>query len=191
MKLSIRVCWDSSRVYHGGSQIRQHRLGDRKSDAAGATGDQHPFSLKIHGRLIGWQDIRSETFIVSRGGPGPEIQDYLVKMLADLGFQPRIDIRDVGRESLTNLVAIGYGLTLTTTSVVHRDATGVVFKSIGADGQSLPSSAVWPASNANPALRHLLALATQLARNMQSYAICGIGCVTTFVTFNLLTYILA
>ena len=57
---------------------------------------------------LSWQEVRDETFIVSSGGAGPEIQDYLVKRLAGLGFRPTIDVHDVSRESLMHLVAIGY-----------------------------------------------------------------------------------
>lgn len=111
-----------------------------------------------------WNEIRDETFIVSEGGPGPEIHDYLVKKLSEPGFSPSVDIHNVSRESLMNLVAIGYGLSLTSTSSLQTAATGVVFRPIAGDGEQLPSSAVWSTGNSNPALRHLLKVAKDIAR---------------------------
>jgi DNA-binding transcriptional LysR family regulator len=111
-----------------------------------------------------WQELRNETFIVSNGGPGPEIHDYLVRKLSSLGFRPRIDVHDVSRESLMNLVAIGYGLTLTSTSSLATPAAGLVFRPLSDDTEELPSSAVWSPSNPNTALKHLLKLAKDVAR---------------------------
>jgi DNA-binding transcriptional LysR family regulator len=116
---------------------------------------------------LSWQEVRDETFIVSSGGPGPEIQDYLVARLGGLGFRPTIDVHEVSRESVTHLVAIGYGLTLTSTSSVSASTQGVVFRPIAEEDGTLPSSAAWSKSNPNPALKHLLDLAKRLA---QEYA---------------------
>jgi len=113
---------------------------------------------------LAWQDVRGETFVVSSGGPGPEIQDYLIKHLGGIGLRPSIDVHDVSRESLMDLVAIGYGLTLTSTSAVRPSTTGVVFKALIGSAEELPSSAVWSSSNGNPALQNLLKLAKVVAR---------------------------
>ena len=40
------------------------------------------------GREIRWEDIRNRHFVVSEAPPGSEIHDYLVKHLAELGYQP-------------------------------------------------------------------------------------------------------
>ena len=37
---------------------------------------------------ISWDDLPDGHFIVSEAEPGPEIHDYLVKHLADLGYHP-------------------------------------------------------------------------------------------------------
>lgn len=114
--------------------------------------------------LVSWDELRDENFIVSHGGPGSEIQDYLIRMLSRSGFRPRIDVHDVSRENLLNLVSMGYGLTLTSTSSLRRDVEGVFFRPIAGERDVLASSAVWSAGNVNPALRHLLSVAEGIAK---------------------------
>lgn len=108
---------------------------------------------------IRWADVRREPFIVSEGGPGPETQDYLVKRLYVPGFRPSIEVHQVGSESLMNLVAMGYGLTLTGSSSIRPDAAGVVFRPVAGEKELVSLSAVWSPSNSNPALRLFLSLA--------------------------------
>lgn len=122
----------------------------------------HPLAGKEE---VTWEEIQRETFIVSSGGPGPEIQDYLVRRLAKLGFRPGIDVHDVGRENLMNLVGIGYGLTLTSTSTLGLEVSGVVFRPIAGNSDVLPSSAVWSSNNTNPALERILALTKSIAKS--------------------------
>lgn len=118
--------------------------------------------------VVAWEELREESFIVSHGGPGSEIQDYLIRMLSRSGFRPRIDVHDVSRENLLALVAMGYGLTLTSTSTLRQDVEGICFRPIAGERDVLVSSAVWSATNANPALRQLLAVAERLAKDWPS-----------------------
>lgn len=122
----------------------------------------HPLS---HQRLIEWEDLRSENFITSHGGPGSEIQDYLIRRLAQPGFRPRIEVHDVSRENLLSLVAMGYGVTLTSTSSLRMGVDGVAFMPIAGEQDTLPSSVVWPKGDLNPALQRLIALAEVRARS--------------------------
>ncbi|QNA86683.1 LysR family transcriptional regulator [Sphingomonas sp. So64.6b] len=113
---------------------------------------------------ISWQDVRDEPFIVGVGGPGPEIEDYLVKRLSSPGFRPVIDAHRVGRENLINMVAKGFGLTLTTDSTLGTAFAGVVFRPMAGNSDIVPSSAIWSTGNPNPALKHLLHLGRQMDR---------------------------
>ncbi|MFB4382298.1 LysR substrate-binding domain-containing protein [Agrobacterium sp. LR_9] len=113
-----------------------------------------------------WTDARNETFVVSSGGSGPEVRDYLIQRLAGLGFSPTIDIHDVGRDSLMNLVAMGYGLTITSESTLGIEWPGVVFKQMFCPEGELPVSAVWSRTNSNPALKHLMGIASSVSRQM-------------------------
>jgi DNA-binding transcriptional LysR family regulator len=54
---------------------------------------------------IYWIDLRDEKLPLSRGDPGPELQDPLVAKLASQGDRPNIVRHDVSRRSLKSLVA--------------------------------------------------------------------------------------
>lgn len=113
-------------------------------------------------RAISWEDLRNRHFIVSETDPGPEIHDYLVKHLADLGFRPSIECHAVGRDNLMTLVAMGQGLTLTSEATIAARFPGVVFRPLAKE--ILPFCAIWSPQNDNPALRRLLSLAKSMAR---------------------------
>ncbi|MCK1323582.1 LysR family transcriptional regulator [Bradyrhizobium sp. 156] len=170
-------------LFEGTAQESLHRLAVGQLDVIFVTGEHalagHVaevlwnerifFALPTNHKLaskseLAWQDVKGESFVVSSGGPGPEIQACLMKTLADIGSHPAIDVHDVSRESLMDLVAIGYGLTVTSTSAVRTTVTGVVFKALVGEAEHLPLRAVWSSSNANPALQNLLKLAKLVAR---------------------------
>ncbi|MDI4654990.1 LysR family transcriptional regulator [Xanthobacter autotrophicus] len=111
---------------------------------------------------ISWADLRDRHFIVSEADPGPEIHDYLVKHLADLGHHPSVERHGVGRDNLMHLVAIGRGLTLTSEATTAACFPGVVYRPLA--GEILPFSAIWSPQNDNPALRRLLSLARVMSK---------------------------
>ncbi|ABS15931.1 MULTISPECIES: LysR family transcriptional regulator [Alphaproteobacteria] len=108
-----------------------------------------------------WRDLADESFIVSETAPGQEIYDHLVRRLADLGRHPEIQVQYVGRDNLVPLVALGRGLTLVSEAITVAQFPGVVYRPIL--GEVLPFSAVWSASNDNPAFRRFLSLAKAMA----------------------------
>jgi len=108
-----------------------------------------------------WRDLADESFIVSETAPGQEIYDHLVRRLADLGRHPEIQVQYVGRDKLVPLVALGRGLTLVSEAITVAQFPGVVYRPIL--GEVLPFSAVWSASNDNPAFRRFLSLAKAMA----------------------------
>ncbi|MDF3811925.1 MULTISPECIES: LysR family transcriptional regulator [Rhodopseudomonas] len=111
--------------------------------------------------------VRDETFLVGADGPGPEIEDYLVRQLSVLGFRPKIVAQKVGRENLLNMVAGGYGLTLTTYSTLGVAYPGLSFVPVGEPEENVISSVVWPANSKNPALIKLLDICYILSRKYQ------------------------
>ncbi|WP_394707374.1 LysR substrate-binding domain-containing protein [uncultured Celeribacter sp.] len=115
---------------------------------------------------IEWAQVVGERFIVSNSAPGPEIHDYLVQRLADLGRHPEIEAQAVGRDDLMTLVAIGRGLTLTSEATTAARFPGVLFRPI--HGEVLPFSAVWSPQNDNPAWRRLLSIARTMSDSSQA-----------------------
>lgn len=117
---------------------------------------------------IPWEALCEEFFIVSRQEPGPEIHDYVIRKLADLGHHPSVTRFDLGRENLMNLVGLGFGISLTSEATIAASFPNVVFRPIAGDDDILPFSAVWSPSNDNPALRRFLSAARALAAKSQS-----------------------
>lgn len=113
---------------------------------------------------VSWSDVAKERFILSAGGPGPEIHDYLIKRLSAPGFRPDIRVHRVGRENLMNMVARGFGLTLTTASTLGTSFAGLTFLPIAGDEDIVPCTAVWTTNNSNPALHRFLEIARETAK---------------------------
>ncbi|PTW60501.1 LysR family transcriptional regulator [Breoghania corrubedonensis] len=109
------------------------------------------------------KDLRDETFIVRPSGPGPEIQDFLIRQMSDQAFRPRIVTQNVSRENLLNMVAGGFGVTLTSDSALGGMYSGVSFVPVGDPVEIVVFSMIWSKYNKNPALRKLLGLCIDLA----------------------------
>lgn len=112
---------------------------------------------------IGWNDIKDETFLVTADAAGPEIEDYLIRQLSASGFRPKISVQGVGRENVLNMVAKGFGITLTTSSTLGAQYPGLLFQAIDDTQEVVSSSVVWSPANPNPALKKILELSKALA----------------------------
>lgn len=108
------------------------------------------------------QDLAKQRFIVSQGGCGPEIRNWLIKRLSDFGVSPRVDSFDVSREVLLNLVGLGFGISLAASLETGVDYPNVRF--VPVTGEQIPFNVVWSPENDNPALRRFLSLARALAK---------------------------
>lgn len=117
---------------------------------------------------IPWEALRTEHFIVSREEPGPEIHDYVIRRLADLGHHPSVTRYVVGRENLMHLVGLGFGLSLTSEATIATVYPDVLFRPVAGPHDILPFSAVWLAGNDNPTLRRFLSLARSLSTARKS-----------------------
>lgn len=120
---------------------------------------EHPLTAKEE---LHWHDLAAESFIVSDAAPGPEIHDYLVQRLADLGRHPEVHAQYVGRDVLLSMVAVDRGLTLTSEATTGAKFPGISYRPIA--NEVLPFSAIWSPRNDNPACRRLLSLARSMAR---------------------------
>ncbi len=116
---------------------------------------------------VAWEALRREHFIVSCDEPGPEIHDYVIQRLADLGHHPSVTRYAVGRESLMHLVGLGIGLSLTSEATIATVYPHVVFRPIAGPRDILPFSGVWLPGNDNPALRRFISSARALSRRAQ------------------------
>lgn len=116
-------------------------------------------------RSIPLKAIAAEMFIISRAAPGPEIHDYVVRHLSELGRHPDVGYHAVGRETLMAMVGLGIGVSLVSGAEAGVQYPGVTF--IPLAGEQLPFSMIWLAQNDNPALRRFLSAARVHARSQQ------------------------
>ena len=111
-----------------------------------------------------WDQLGAEVFIVSKMGPGPEIEDIVMRHLSELGRRPVIEPRAVQRGGLLGLVSLGIGITLVGTAEASVTYPGVVFRPL--ERELLRFSVIWTDDNDNPALRRFLGLVrTQMRRS--------------------------
>lgn len=122
--------------------------------------EQHPLA---NGESVDWEGLRDEHFIVSRDATGPEIHDYVVRRLADLGRSPSVERYGVCRETLMHLVALGFGISLVSEAAISTHYPDIVFRPLATSEDVLAYSAVWLPGNDNPALRRFLSLARTLS----------------------------
>ena len=115
-----------------------------------------------------WEQLAAERFIVSKADPGPDIQDIVMRHLAEFGRRPVVEPRAVLRGGLLGLVSLGVGISLVGTAEAALTYPDVVFRPLV--GEVLPFSAVWADNNDNPALRRFLSLARVQTRTLASPA---------------------
>ena len=109
---------------------------------------------------IYWTDLRSETLLMSRHDPGPEIHDLLLTKLASPEDRPKVVRHDVSRGNIKSLVGAGFGVSLMTESAIGANFAGLVYREArdGTGPMRVGYSAHWKDDNDNPALASLLKL---------------------------------
>lgn len=108
---------------------------------------------------LAWADVAEAAFIVSAREPGPEIHDYILRRISDLGHQATVRRHRLGREGIMNLVGLGLGVSLVADHWRGVQYPNVTFVPIGEEGETVPFSLTWRPENDNPALRRFLSLA--------------------------------
>ncbi len=110
-------------------------------------------------RRLSIEELRQETFILSASGLGPDIRDYLTRRMTKSGTEPRIQLHRANQYDLINMVASGFGVTITV-GWTRAAIDGVVFTPL-AGRSAISVWAIWMDSNPNPALRGLLDIAQE------------------------------
>ena len=119
--------------------------------------------LAGHERLK-WEDVADSIFVVSAREPGPEIHDYIIRRVSDLGRPAKVRRHRLGREGIMNLVGLGFGVSLVADHWRGVRYPNVAFVPIGDEEERVPFSLVWRPENDNPALRRFVSLARVHAR---------------------------
>ena len=116
--------------------------------------EDHPLSTwdALH-----WSDLRRETLLLPRRGPGPE---FLTLLLSKVGCpdSSRLLCQDVGLDRLLTMVGLGWGVLLALEGATGAAYPGVIFREVGnAEGPTrLTFRAYWREMNSNPSLRPFL-----------------------------------
>ena len=69
--------------------------------------------------------------MVGTAEPGPEIHEYLIRRLADLGHRPHVRRHRLGREGIMNLAGLGLGVSLVAEHWHGVSYPGIVFRPVG------------------------------------------------------------
>ena len=115
-----------------------------------------------------WSAIADDAFIVSGDPSGPEVHAFIVRRLSGSGVHPTVSRFRVGREALMTMVGLGFGTSLLCASQIPAVYENVSFVAI--EGETVPCSAMWSATNDNPALQRFLSLARRLSRDERQLA---------------------
>jgi DNA-binding transcriptional LysR family regulator len=121
--------------------------------------EDHALSAR---KELAWTELRNEQWIV-RQSVNPQLLERITTRLTDTRNNPSVQRLDVGRETLMNLVSVGFGISLTSEAAIATPFPKVVFRPIAGDDELLHFNAVWLPHNDNPALRRFLALARAMA----------------------------
>lgn len=137
-----------------------------KNPGHGSTRSQHlrdermiavlPKAHRLAGtRKLALNDLRLERFILGAGGLGPDLEEHIVARMAKSGVEPRVQLHRVDQCNLIDMVARGFGVTVTVGHSPRAAPSGVALVPLA--GRNLVSlHAVWMESNRNPALKGLL-----------------------------------
>lgn len=116
----------------------------------------HP--LARHGRIsVG--DLAEEPFVSFPARTGSSLRDVTLETCEHSGFHPRIVQEAPDSYTILALVAMGVGVTLTLTSCMHIQQTGLVYRPLTGQPVVLQAALAWRTDNPSAALRSVLDVA--------------------------------
>lgn len=128
----------------------------------------HADGLLARRERLRWQDVADATFVVGAREPGPEIHDYIIRKVSDLGRAAAVRRHRLGREGIMTLVGLGLGVSLVADHWRGVCYPNVAFVPIGEEEERIPFSLTWHPENDNPALRRFVSLARAAAQQRAS-----------------------
>lgn len=111
---------------------------------------------------VTWRQLAEETFLVRRGGTGPQVGDLVVMRSAGRWPRPQILRLDVGRDALFAMIAAGQGVSLFVEDSVLFNSDTITVLPVRDEQETVAFSAVWSPRSCDPALSRLLAMATEM-----------------------------
>lgn len=121
---------------------------------------------------LGWTDLAGETFLTRNGGTGPQAYEHIIQRLAGQWEAGLSILRcDVGRDTLMQMIAQGFGVSIASEAASLVEISGVAFRLLRDEPEPITFSAVWSPHNQSNTLRNLLDLAQDMSRLVSSAAI--------------------
>ena len=112
-------------------------------------------------RRIAVADLADEPFVSFPARTGSSLRDVTVEACEAAGHHPRIVQEAPDSYTILALVAMGVGVTLTLTSCMHIQQTGLVYRPLAGPPVVLQAALAWRADNPSAALRSVLDVAAE------------------------------
>lgn len=109
-------------------------------------------------KQIAWRDLGDQRLIVRSLDRNPALCAEVRKEIETCGGRAIIEKLDVERDTLMQLVVMGFGVGLTSETAVAAPFPNIVFRPVAGNASTLQFNAVWLHENDNPALRRFLSL---------------------------------
>ncbi len=116
----------------------------------------HPLAQN---RRIAVSDLADEPFVSFPARTGSSLRDATVQACEAAGHNPRIVQEAPDSYTILALVAMGVGVTLTLTSCMHIQQTGLVYRPLTGPPVTLQAALAWRTDNPSAALRSVLDVA--------------------------------
>lgn len=124
--------------------------------AASAT---HPI---VQEAMVRWPALADENILISADSFGMKVAEIVGARLRRFGRKPRLSMQRVGRDNLMYLVSEGFGITMTSESMLADPYSRLNVAAVHT-GDQLNWSAVWSKNSINPALKNLIKRLRRLA----------------------------
>jgi DNA-binding transcriptional LysR family regulator len=106
-------------------------------------------------------DLADEPFVSFPARTGSSLRDVTLQTCEAAGHHPRIVQEAPDSYTILALVAMGVGVTLTLTSCMHIQQTGLVYRPLSGTPVVLQAAIAWRADNPSAALHSVLDVATE------------------------------
>ncbi|MCC9742776.1 LysR family transcriptional regulator [Streptomyces sp. MNU89] len=118
----------------------------------------HPLAER---ERIAVADLAAEPFVTFPANAGSTLRDATLRVCEEAGFRPRTVQEAPDSYTILALVAAGVGVTLTLSSCLHIQQTGLVHRPLDGPPVRLRSALAWRRDNPSAALRSVLAVAEE------------------------------
>lgn len=112
-------------------------------------------------RRIPVADLADEPFVSFPARTGSSLRDVTVRTCEAAGHNPRIVQEAPDSYTILALVAMGVGVTLTLSSCMHIQQTGLVYRPLAGPPVTLQTALAWRRDNPSAALRSVLEVARE------------------------------